>query len=303
MSVQPSNPPECLEAEVPEIDLVIEPRKRDLGDIVVGRVLPSPRRRIVGPFLFCDEMGPVELTPGHNLDVRPHPHINLATVTYLFDGEIVHRDSLGSEQAITPGAINWMTAGRGIVHSERAHPKTATRMHGLQLWCGLPSVSEEVAPAFDHYPAKDLPSVDRDGATIRVLAGEAYGLRSPVKTLSRLFYVDVHAREAMTLEVPDFPERAAYAITGEMAADDTAYPRGAMLVFTQGKTVKLRLAAGTRLVMLGGEPLDGPRHMYWNFVSSRPERIERAKQDWKTQATDAFPKVPGDDQEFIALPE
>ncbi|MDX2093574.1 MAG: pirin family protein [Kofleriaceae bacterium] len=303
MSYLPSNPPECLDANVPDIELVIEPRKRDLGNFIVGRVLPSPRRRMVGPFLFCDEMGPAELTPGTPLDVRPHPHINLATVTYLFDGEIVHRDSLGSEQAITPGAINWMSAGRGIVHSERAHPKSAQRMHGLQLWCGLPSESEETAPTFDHYPAATLPSIDRNGATIRVLAGEAYGLRSPVKTLSRLFYVDIQAREATSLEVPDYPERAAYAVSGELVADGTMYPRGAMLVFSKGKPVTMQLAAGTRMVMLGGEPLDGPRHMFWNFVSSRAERIEQAKQAWKTQSTEAFPKVPGDDQEFIPLPD
>ena len=301
MSYQPSNPPECLDAALPEIDLVIEPRQRDLGDnFIVGRVLPSPRRRMVGPFLFFDEMGPVELSPAKHMDVRPHPHINLATVTYLFDGEIVHKDSLGSDQAITPGAINWMTAGRGIVHSERAHPRSELRMHGLQLWCGLPSASEEVAPAFDHYAAATLPSVEQGGATIRVLAGEAFGLRSPVKTLSRLFYVDVVAREATTIEVPDYPERAAYTVTGQVAADDTAYPRGQMLVFTRGKPVRLSLAAGTRLVLLGGEPLDGGRHMFWNFVSSRPERIEQAKQQWKARE---FPLVPGDEQEFIPLPE
>jgi redox-sensitive bicupin YhaK (pirin superfamily) len=301
MSYQPTTPPDCLDAALPEIDLVIEPRQRDLGNnFVVGRVLPSPRRRTVGPWLFFDEMGPTELTPAHHMDVRPHPHINLATVTYLFDGEIMHRDSLGSAQAITPGAINWMTAGRGIVHSERAHPKHAQRTHGLQLWVGLPSVSEEVAPAFDHYAAADLPSIERGGATIRVLAGDAFGLHSPVKTLSRLFYVDVLAREATTLDVPDYPERAAYTISGEVAADGSTYPRGRMLVFGAGKQVRLQLAAGTRLMMLGGEPLDGPRHMFWNFVSSRAERIDQAKQQWREQA---FPKVPGDDQEFIPLPE
>jgi redox-sensitive bicupin YhaK (pirin superfamily) len=301
MSYQPSTPPDCVDADVPEIDLVIEPRQRDLGDnFVVGRVLPSPRRRAVGPWLFFDEMGPTELTPAHHLDVRPHPHINLSTVTYLFDGEVMHRDSLGSAQAITPGAINWMTAGRGIVHSERAHPKHEQRMHGLQLWLGLPSASEEIEPAFDHYAAADLPSIDRGGATIRVLAGDAFGLRSPVKTLSRLFYVDVLAREATTIEVPDFPERAAYAISGEVGADDNMFPRGRMLVFGKGKQVQLELAPGTRVVMLGGEPLDGPRHMFWNFVSSRPERIEQAKQRGREQA---FAKVPGDDQEYIPLPE
>ena len=173
-------------------------------------------------------------------------------------------------------------------------------MHGLQLWCGLPSASEEVEPAFDHYAAATLPSIDRDGATIRVLAGEAFGLRSPVKTLSRLFYVDVLAREATTIDLPDFPERAAFAVAGEVAADGTSYPRGQMLVFSQGKRVSLHVAAGTRLVLLGGESLDGTRHMFWNFVSSRSERIEQAKQQWKAQA---FPKIPGDDQEFIPLPE
>lgn len=287
-----------------DLELVIEPRARDVGDMVVARVLPFAKHRSVGPFLFFDEMGPVTLAEGQHTDVRPHPHIALATVTYLFAGEIVHRDSLGSVQTIQPGAVNWMTAGRGITHSERSVPARAgDRLHGIQLWCGLPLAHEEAEPSFEHYPAASLPSKIEDGAELRVLAGEAFGLRSPVRTLSTLFYVDVLAHEATRIEVPAFAERAAYAVAGTMRirAAAEAYDRGVMLVFKPGRTVCLELEAGTRLVLLGGEPLDGgARHMYWNFVSSSKDRIEQAKRDWRERR---FPPIPGDDVEFIALPD
>lgn len=287
MSWSPAPPPEAIDPDASDIDLVIETRKRDLGGFEVGRVLPSPRRRLVGPFLFFDEMGPAEIA---EIAVRPHPHINLATVTYLFEGEIVHRDSLGSKQVIRPGAVN----------SERS-PESVPRgrMHGIQLWCGLPVEHEETEPMFEHYPADVLPQVTVGGAVIRVLAGEAYGRRSPVKTLSQLFYVDVHAREATTIAVPDYPERAAYAVAGTFQCGDQIFDRGAMAVFRGGRRIELQLAAGTRMVLLGGQPI-GARHMYWNFVSSSRERIEQAKEDWRERR---FPVVPGDEVEFIPLPE
>lgn len=282
---------------------MIEARTRDLGGFTVGRVLPDARRRAVGPWLFLDHMGPAVMAPGGELSVRPHPHINLATVTYLFEGEILHRDSLGSRQRIQPGAINWMTAGRGIAHSERTPPELVDRggrMHGLQLWCGLPLAHEETAPAFTHYPADDLPALTVDGAAVRVLAGEAFGVRSPVATLSRLFYVDVDAPRAATLEVPDYPERAVYVVDGSVCVGGADRGPRTMLVLAPGRPIALDVAAGTRLVMLGGEPLDGPpRHLWWNFVSSSPERIERAKAAWRDRS---FPQVPGD-SEFIPLPE
>lgn len=292
-------PPACGDPSTPDVDLVIETRPRDLGDLVVGRVLPSPRRRLVGPFLFFDEMGPVERAPGHQVAVRPHPHINLATVTYLFEGEITHRDSLGTEQVIRPGAVNWMTAGRGIVHSERTPPADGgERLHGLQLWCGLPAEHEETAPTFEHYPADVLPQITRDGCTIRVLAGEAFGLVSPVRTLSRLFYVDVLATAATRLEVPSYRERAVYAVAGAVTCGGERHERGRMLVLCPDRPITIELEAGTRLVMLGGDPI-GPRFMYWNFVSSRADRLEEAKRDWREGR---FPKVPGDEIESIPLP-
>ena len=285
-----------------DLEIVIDPRARQAGDVTVARVLPYAHHRSVGPFLFFDEMGPLTLAEGEHHDVRPHPHIALATVTYLFAGEIVHRDSIGSVQSIKPGAINWMTAGRGIVHSERPpRARAGDVMHGLQLWCGLPLAHEETEPAFDHYPTEVLPETMIDGAVVRVLAGEAFGLVSPVKTLSRLFYVDIHATRDARIELPEYPERAAYALSGTLRLGGDAYDRGHMLVFKEGRTVCLDLDAGTRCVLLGGEPLDGPpRRMYWNFVSSSAERIEQAKADWRARK---FAAIPDDDVEFIPLPD
>jgi redox-sensitive bicupin YhaK (pirin superfamily) len=282
------------------VELVIGARARDLGDVVVGRVLPSAQRRMVGPFIFLDHIGPTVIPADRPLAVRPHPHIHLATVTYLFEGEIVHRDSLGSHQTIHPGAVNWMTAGRGIVHSERSEPGEPRRMHGLQLWCALPTAHEEDAPEFTHHPADSLPAVAHGGATIRVLAGEAYGVRSPVKTLSRLFYVDVAAATDATIAAPDYPERAVYVVAGAVTVGGERFDPGRMLVLAAGRAIDVAVAAGSRVVLLGGEPLDGPRHIYWNFVSSSKERIEQAKRDWRAGR---FPRVPGDEVESIPLPE
>lgn len=300
MSWNPAQPPGDDEASLAkDVELVIETRTRDLGGITVGRVLPSPRRRLVGPFLFFDEMGPVTLPDDEAMTVRPHPHICLSTVTYLFEGEIVHRDSLGTEQTITPGAINWMTAGKGIVHSERA-PHPGGTLHGIQLWCALPVEHEETEPTFEHCPAASIPETTIDGAKVRVLAGEAYGMTAPVKTFSRLFYVDVLAEHAASLEAPDHRQRAIYVVSGYVQVAGDTFERGKMLVLTPGRAVRLELEPGTRLVMLGGDPLDGPRHMYWNFVASSKDRIEQAKADWRERR---FPVVPGDEVEFIPLPD
>jgi redox-sensitive bicupin YhaK (pirin superfamily) len=270
---------------------VIEPRARDLGGFSVRRVLPAPMHRTVGPFIFFDEMGPADFAPGHGMDVRPHPHINLATVTYLFEGEIFHRDSLGTAQSIHPGAINWMTAGQGITHSERTPPEVRAaggRTHGLQLWVALPVESEEVAPSFHHYPAELLPRVERPGLRARVLVGSALGVTSPVATHSPIIYIDAELEAGAELELPAAAELAVYAI------DE---PRR-MVLLEPGQR-SLRADSATRLVVIGGEPV-GPRFIEWNFVSSSRERIEQAKRDWRERR---FPLVPGDEQEFIPLPD
>lgn len=286
------------------IDAIITPRSRDIGGFTVGRVLPAIGRRLLGPFIFFDQMGPGELMSGHGLDVRPHPHINLATVTYLFAGEVLHRDSLGSAQTIRPGDINWMTAGRGIVHSERTDPAIRDRqnhLHGIQLWVALPRAHEETEPEFFHHPAATLPEVDEDGARLRLLAGEAYGLRSPVRTFSPLFYIDAALEPGARAKVPDgVPERALYLVDGTIEIDGQAIAGPQMLVFGAGASITVRARTRARVILLGGEPLDGPRHIWWNFVSSRPERIEEAKAAW---AERRFPTVPGDEVERIPLPE
>jgi len=282
---------------------VIEPGTRDLGGFSVRRVLPVPRQRSVGPFIFFDEMGPATFAAGEGIDVRPHPHIGLATLTYLFEGEIMHRDSLGVVQAIRPGAVNWMTAGRGIVHSERTGPDERareSRLHGIQSWIALPRDHEEDEPAFIHHPAAALPVLDRKGVRMRLMAGEAYGQRAPVATLSGMFYLDVELAAGARLQLPnEFPERAVYLVAGGVAIDDQIYASGRMLVLNAGHDVELVAQEEARLILLGGEALDGPRHLWWNLVSSRPERVEQAKAEWKAGR---FEPVPGD-PEFIPLPE
>ena len=287
----------------PSFVTIIEGRTRDLGGFSVGRVLPSAARRLVGPFVFFDHMGPAAFEPGQGIDVRPHPHINLATVTYLFEGEIVHRDSLGSLQAIRPGAINWMTAGKGIVHSERTGPelrKAGSRLHGLQLWVALPRAKEETDPDFRHYPAAALPEMRKGGARVRVLAGTAYGAASPVQTLSPLFYVEAMIPAGGELPLPEeHPERAAYVVEGTISCGEALVGPARMAFFAPGPTPPLRAVSPARVALIGGAPLDGERHIWWNFVSSSRERIERAKRDWKEGR---FVPVPGE-TEFIPLPE
>jgi redox-sensitive bicupin YhaK (pirin superfamily) len=292
--------------EIPRMTMleqIIEPRARDLGGFSVRRVLPSSRRRQVGPVVFFDHMGPVDFAPGAGMDVRPHPHINLATVTYLWEGVIDHRDSLGSFQPIRPGAINWMTAGRGIVHSERTPAEVraaAHRLHGTQLWVALPAEHEQMPPEFQHHPAHSLPQREQPGCSLRLLAGSAFGAVSPVRVASPLFYADAVLQAGAELDLPaEYPERAAYLLEGSLSLDDTLLTGPQLLVFHEGPA-RLRAASAAHVLLFGGTPLESARHIWWNFVSSSAERIERAKQDWREGR---FPLVPGDEQERVPLPE
>jgi redox-sensitive bicupin YhaK (pirin superfamily) len=258
---------------------------------------------MVGPFIFVDHMGPIALAPGAGMDVRPHPHIGLATVTYLFEGELLHRDSLGSVQAIRPGDVNWMVAGRGIAHSERTPPglrAAGPRMHGLQTWVALPKDREEVAPSFDHHPAAGLPVIERPGATVRVVAGHAFGRRSPVEVLTDTLYAAVALQTGATLSVPaEHEERGVYVVDGGVAIGGTDVAEGELAVLQEGAEVEVQAPAGATLMLLGGAKMDGPRFIWWNFVASSKERIERAKADWRE---DRFARIPGE-TERIPLPE
>lgn len=283
--------------------MIILPFERDLGGFTVRRVLPSPKQAKVGPWIFFDHMGPVVFPIGQGIDVRPHPHINLATVTYLFEGEMLHRDSLGNAQVISPGAVNLMVAGKGIVHSERQRAEIKNqhnRMHGLQLWLALPEADEEIDPEFHHYDATAIPRVDAGSVPVRVLIGTAYGVTSPVKTYANTLYVEAGLQPGQRLAFPDsVPERAVYVTEGKIRADGIVIDACTMAVMAPGATVTLEALAETRFVVIGGERL-GKRHVWWNFASSRRERIERAKSDWRERR---FPLVPGDEAEFIPLPE
>jgi len=283
------------------IELIIQPRDTDLGGFFVRRVLPSARRRMVGPWIFFDHMGPAEFAAGKGINVRPHPHVNLATVTYLFEGEILHRDSLGSLQPIRPGDINLMVAGRGIVHSERERPEVtavAHKLHGLQLWLALPEADEEIEPAFYHYPGTRIPAVTVGGVPVRVMIGSAYGVTSPVKTFAETLYVEARLQPGETLLLPEAEERAVYVASGSVKARDDVIPEHAMAVFSPEPGVLLEAVSESRIGIIGGERMS-PRFIEWNFVSSRKARIEQAKADWQAQR---FPKVPGDEEEFIPLP-
>jgi len=277
---------------------------KDLGGgFMVRRLLPSAQQQSVGPFIFFDHFGPVTEQPGADHDVRPHPHIGLATVTYLFEGAMMHRDSIGSAQRIEPGAINWMTAGRGIVHSERAPDDlrgTAYVNHGLQLWAALPAEFEETAPAFSHTPADSIPEVFVDGAMVRVLVGEAFGKASPVKTFSKTLYLDVALAAGRPFTLPPLAaQMALYAVDGDLLLDGEALAMNTLATLSPGAAVRLSASTPTRLVVIGGDALDAHRFMWWNFVSSRKERIVQAGEDWAAQA---MGQVPGE-TEFIPLPE
>ena len=281
-------------------------KAHDLGDgFFVTRLLPQVARRSIGPFVFFDYFGPADFAPGKGLDVRPHPHIGLATVTYLFDGSMMHRDTLGSVLEIQPGDVNWMTAGRGIAHSERTGPEVRAaghRMHGIQSWVGLPLADEEAPPAFQHFSAADLPEREEAGVTLRLIAGSAFGLTSPVKTFSPIFYADARFAPGGALHYgAEHEERAFFVIEGEVQTGSIeVHGPGALLALEKDEEVTLYAAAPARVMLLGGAKLDGERHIWWNFVSSSKDRIERAKQEWRDGK---FGLIPGDDKEFIPLPE
>jgi hypothetical protein len=299
MSVQRCYEPVCS-AHSGAIELVVEPRERDLGGFSVRRVLPSAERRMVGPFIFFDEMGPAVFAPGQGIDVRPHPHIGIATITYLFAGEIMHRDSLGYVQPIQAGAVNLMTAGRGIVHSERAGSDrdVESRLHGIQSWMALPDDQQEIDPEFLHYSAHALPQFDRNGVTIRVILGSAYGVPSPVKTYSPTIYLEARMPAGTSLTLPDgYAERAAYIVRGDVRVAGDDYGRGLMIVARHDDEIVLEAKSDARVMLIGGEPV-GPRYIWWNFVSNLEERIEIAKEQWRQGK---FGHVEGD-SEFIPLP-
>jgi redox-sensitive bicupin YhaK (pirin superfamily) len=284
------------------INAFLKPHQHDVGGLTVRRVLPALAVRTVGPFIFFDHIGPATLVPGAGLDVRPHPHIGLATVTYLFDGAIMHRDSLGSVQKIVPGDVNWMTAGGGIVHSERTPDEeraSGQTMHGIQTWVALPVADEDTEPSFEHHPAANLPQIERDDVTLRVIAGSAFGVTAPTKTFSPTLYVAAHfGADAELVLDTEHEERGVYLVQGDLAIDGAPIPECQMAVLTPGAAVTLTSANGAIAMLLGGAPLDGKRFIEWNFVSSSREKIDAAKLAWSEQR---IGQVPGE-TEFIPLP-
>ncbi|SDF78849.1 pirin family protein [Sulfitobacter delicatus] len=294
---------------VDAIETLIVPRAVDIGEMEVRRALPSDKRQMVGPFIFFDQMGPAEFLTDQGIDVRPHPHINLATLTYLFEGQIHHRDSLGTDQAIEPGAVNWMKAGRGIVHSERTAPerkKTGQRLFGLQTWMALPENEEETDPAFMHHDKTDLPVVEAEGMTARLIAGAAFGVSSPLKTASDTLYADITlASGARAPIAANTEERALYTIRGKLEVSGDTFDPGQLLVLRPGDEITVKgIDDGTgshaRFMLFGGAPMEGLRYIWWNFVSSRRDRIEQAREEWRRGR---FETVPGDEEEFIPAPE
>lgn len=298
-----------VDSQMPEsaLETLVVPRSHRLGDnFEVRRALPSRQRRMVGPFVFLDQMGPQLLLSGEGLDVRPHPHIGLATVTYLYQGELLHRDSIGSVQTIQPGAVNWMTAGRGIVHSERTSPvarSLESSLHGIQCWVALPRAHEEMEPGFLHVGEGQLPVEQEQGVTARIIAGSFYGRRSPAPVLSPLFQVDVLLQPGARIDVPaDYPEQAIYVVEGEIdLGRNGRFAAGQLLVLKPGSRVTLAASESgpARVMLVGGEPMAEPRYLSWNFVSSSAERIEQAKDDWRNQR---FARVPGE-TDFIPMPD
>lgn len=284
------------------VKLILEPKEKDLGGFTVRRLLPTKELRSVGPFVFFDHLGPVVFPPGKGVDVRPHPHIGLATITYVFEGEITHRDSLGVVQQIKPNEINWMTAGKGISHSERTPPEFRKRghtLHALQLWVALPEEIEQINPSFTHYDSDALPLLREGDKSIRVMIGEAFGLESAVKTYSQTLYVEVNLKAGERIDVPEHvEERAVYLVSGGLSAKETIIPVHTMVVFDQTPGIELTANEDSTLVFIGGAPL-GKRIMWWNLVSTRNDLLENAKRAWREGS---FPKVPGE-TEFIPLPD
>ena len=284
------------------IDLLIEPAAKDLGEFTVRRALPDKRRQRVGPFIFFDHMGPAEFSPGQGVNVRAHPHIGLATITYLFEGEILHRDSLGFVQPIRPGEINWMTAGKGIVHSEKVTPEilaSGQKLHGLQTWVALPLEHEETDPRFEHYGSEAIPRLSLEGAEITVVIGSAYGHTSPVQAASKTLYVEAKLEAGAHLELPPAQELAVYVVAGSIGIGDGTVGDGVLAVLRDGATATVTAPAGAHIMIAGGDTLEGERIVWWNFVSSSRERLEQAKRDWRDGK---FEDVPGE-TEFIPLPD
>ncbi|OHV61627.1 hypothetical protein LCM4577_13105 [Mesorhizobium sp. LCM 4577] len=305
MSFFPGNDPEPGDAfACDQIELMVVPNAKDIGGFEVRRALPTAKRRLVGPFIFFDRMGPAILRAGHALDVRPHPHIGLSTVTYLFDGKIRHRDSLGTEMVIAPGDVNLMTAGRGIVHSERTPEElrgAPMSVSGLQTWLALPDGKEEIAPVFANTSVARLPEIDAEGVSGRVVIGEFSGWRSPVATASDTLYADLRLAAGASVQIPaDAEERAIYTLEGEVSIAGDVFPAERLLVFKPGEEIVVASERGAHFMLFGGASLGSQRYIWWNFVSSSKERIEQAKQEWKTGRFDI---VPGDEEEFIPLPE
>ena len=305
MSFFPGNDPEPGDAfACDQIELMVVPNAKDIGGFEVRRALPTAKRRLVGPFIFFDRMGPAILRAGHALDVRPHPHIGLSTVTYLFDGKIRHRDSLGTEMVIAPGDVNLMTAGRGIVHSERTPQELRSApmsVSGLQTWLALPDGKEEIAPMFANTSVASLPQIDAEGVSGRVVIGDFSGLRSPVATASDTLYADLRLAAGASVKIPaDAEERAIYTLEGDVSIAGDVFPAERLLVFKPGEEIVVSSERGAHFMLFGGASLGSKRYIWWNFVSSSKERIEQAKQEWKTGRFDI---VPGDEEEFIPLPE
>jgi redox-sensitive bicupin YhaK (pirin superfamily) len=311
MSWNPAIAPHCpTGADADAIETLIIPRARDLGGFEVRRALPAPKRQMVGPFIFFDQMGPAEFITGSGIDVRPHPHIGLATVTYLFKGEFQHRDSLGTDQMIYPGAVNWMVAGNGVTHSERTSAQTRAQpssLYGIQTWVALPERAEDAPASFEHQPAENLPLLEAEGKQVRLILGDAWGERAPVKTFSDMFYADVLLAPGSAIPLPDNHEdQGVYVVDGSIDVAGQSFDAGQMMVFRPGDALGLRAGErGARLMLLGGETLGGPRHIWWNFVASSRDRIDAAKEAWKAGdwAHGRFQLPPSDDAEFIPAPD
>ncbi|WP_343714135.1 pirin family protein [Inquilinus sp.] len=303
MSWQPTRDPAAGETPCPFIEAVVIPRTADIGGFEVRRAVPSMQKRSVGPFVFVDEFGPTLFGAGDGIDVPPHPHIGLATVTYLFAGEQTHRDSLGTRQLIRPGDVNWMTAGSGIAHSERTPPAlraTGSTLFGVQTWVALPAAHEEVAPSFAHHGIDDLPVIEDAGKSVRLIVGSAYGARSPVATFSETLYLDAALQAGAVLPLPaEHEERAVYVVSGRVRIGGDDFPPRQLLVLRPGDPVAVEALEETRLMVFGGEPLDGPRRLWWNFVARSRERIEQAKEDWREGRFGTIP----DETERLPLPE
>ncbi|MBT8408792.1 MAG: pirin family protein [Alphaproteobacteria bacterium] len=311
MSWNPALDPDCpIGDEVDAIDTVIIPRARDLGGFEVRRALPAPKRQMVGPFIFFDQMGPAEFLPTRRMDVRPHPHIGLATISYLFRGRMHHRDSLGTDAWIEPGAVNWMVAGSGITHSERTDDETQKDpmpFFGIQTWVALPEEQEDAPAEFIHAAKEELPEFEGEGKTVRLILGHAYGQRAPVKTASEMFYADAVLQPGAKLPMPDDHEdRGVYVLQGEVDVAGQSFEAGQMMIFRPGDRVSMTAGArGARVMLLGGETLNGPRYIWWNFVASSRDRIDAAKEAWRAEdwKHGRFQLPPGDNDEFIPLPK